>query len=540
VLDDLPLTPSGKLDRRSLPDPRPSSGGRREAPLTTTECALTNMVEELLDLRDIGPGDALQELGVDSIFVVLLRARIRKELRADIRLAAIVQAETVRQLAIAVDGAPTVQVEEETAVVDPEAPVPASEQQRQFWLLNRIADGRPLYHEGLVATVDGDVDEHSFAIAVRDLAARHPVLRSVLTLKGGQLTAEPRPADEVPIAVRSIPPERLDREVRAALRQPFDLGSELPLRAVALRTAPHAWALVVVVHHAATDGWSTQRIVDDFTTSYDQAARGRSPMRASAAAGYAAYAGWQLTLPQDGALAWWVRTLEGVDPVLVLRNARPRPSRPSYHGGRLRLSLSERMQRDVRRLAREERTSPYMVLLAAFAAEIGELAGRDDLIIGVPAANRLLPEHQNVVGPFVNTLPLRLNVDALQFPDLVRRTRDAMVAALERQHVTVAKIVSALGLERSRSPLVQVLFTAAPRVRPPLRLGEAPVEWQFDPSGSDAAIMDLNVTVHDDGDRIRADLEYATDMFDPESAREILDNWTRRLSAGTGNVDQFS
>jgi non-ribosomal peptide synthetase component F len=195
----------------------------------------------------------------------------------------------------------------------------------------------------------------------------------------------------------------------------------------------------------------------------------------------------------------------------------------------LTAALSESVSTAVRRLARRERTSPYVVLLTAFAAHVSAVARRDEVVVGIPVANRVLPRHEGVVGPFVNTLPLRLGGPA-DFTALVRRTRDVVVEALEHQHVPFAKIIAALGLARSQSPLVQVLCTGRPPVRPPVRLGDATVKWAVDPPELGVAIMDLELAVLDDGARITGELTYATDIFDTATAQDILDGWTDRLA----------
>ncbi len=532
VLDNVPRTPSGKLDRRSLPTPRYASREDHEPARTPTERALRAIAVELLGLDGIGVTNRLREFGADSLLLVRLHARIRQEFEVDLRLAAVFEAETVRALADAVDSAPRMARYDGSDVIDPEAPALASEQQRQFWLLNRIASGQPAYNEGLVARLDGELDEQAFADAVRALAVRYPVLRSTLVLSGGQLKAEPHAAEDVRVTVKPISPHQLREAVRAAVREPFDLSCEVPLRAWALQTAPRAWTLVLVFHHAAFDGWSIQYILDTFTVSYAAAVGGGSPSVPSASAGYAAYARWQRSTRLEGSLGWWVRSLEGVTQEMSFSPTRARPARPSFQGGRLREPLPPQAVSQVRTVARQEGVSSYVVLLAAFAAHVAEITRRDDLVVGVPAANRLLPEHESVVGPFVNTLPLRLRLhgDGVDEQSLVRRTHMALAAALEHQHVPFPRVVSALGAGNQRSPLVQVLFTAAPLVRRPQRLGEAPVKWDLDPLERDVAVLDLNLTIRDEGDEIVADLEYATDLFSLADARDIFNGWLRCIT----------
>ncbi len=193
--------------------------------------------------------------------------------------------------------------------------------------------------------------------------------------------------------------------------------------------------------------------------------------------------------------------------------------------------MADDVVRRVRMLAQRERVSPFVVLLSAFAAQLAALTGRAEVVIGTPVANRVLAEHEGVVGPFVNTLPLRLGTGGGGSLALIRRTQGTLVDALEHQHVPLGRIVSALGLERSRSPLVQVLFTGTPPVRLPVRLGDAAVRWDIDPVEGDVAIMDLELAVQDDGEHIGGTLTYATDLFDDAAASDVLDGWIHRLTS---------
>lgn len=532
VLDELPRTSSGKVDRRALPLPAGDTEGHSPAG-ATVEAVVLSLVRGLFGRQQIGLQDRLHEVGADSLTLLALRNRIRDSLQIDLALASVFASSTVGGLVRTVEAAePLVTIAtalSDEAAPDSEAPSPASSQQRQFWFLQRASRGSA-YNDGLVLRVDGPLDVQQLSAAVREVATRHPVLRSRLQIRQRDLYVVPGRASDVRVDVCDVDADADGVAVQTELNRPFDLGAEPPWRAAVLRHASDTWTVVLTLHHAAADGSSVQQIVDDLTAAYERTGSPGDAGLLPAPESYAMHAVRQRARPADrDGLRWWVDRLSGVDPDLALPGARNRGPSPGSRGGRVRRTIGPGVTDAVRDLARLERATPNMVLLAVFAGHLARCTGRRDLVIGVPAANRPDAADQDVVGPYVNTLPLRLEVlPTSTTVDLVRRTRDLALAAYEHESVPFADIVAALGIPLGVHPLVQVLFTAAHRLRLPSRMGQLPVRWDADPNHG-RAVLDLNATVHDCGTELTVVLTYDRDRYDEGLAAGLLDGWLGSL-----------
>ena len=376
---------------------------------------------------------------------------------------------------------------------------PASAQQRQFWLLNRFARGVPRYNESIRATVRGSLDEERLARAFAGLVEAHEPLRTTVALRGHALVQRVEPVgavtvDRADLRTEADPRDAAAARIRACLARPFDVEAETPLRIQLLRVADREWRLVLVVHHIAIDGWSVPTLIDDLTRCFD----GASPSELAPPLRYLDYAGWQQQRAVEEDLEHWVNALRGAPARLWPADVRAARSGAGGAAEQRRAVVGRRLLSSVGRLAAKTDATPTMVLLAAFARALGRCAGSDDVVVGLPVANRELSEVTGAVGAFVNTLPIRADLSGEpSFVETVRRVREVALEAYARQHVPFAAVVSALGLERGADarPLVQVLLTLAPDYAPPTRLGGCEVEWDLGVPPDAVPIVDLNLTL---------------------------------------------
>ena len=641
TLDELPLTPAGKVDRRALPDPAPGGGtGARTAPRTPVEEVLVEIWSELLGIADPGDGppdtvpagaigvdDDFFTLGGHSLLASRVIARVRKALGVELPAAALFEAPTVAAFAarvervaqwgagaepgagigagIGVETPPLVPVAEPgdggTSAASGRRELPLSFAQQRLWLLDRLEPGSPLYNVPVVYRLARPVDRPALAGALGDLARRHESLRTAVAEPGGGagagLEAErgdrpvqvispprrgPRPLPVVDLSAlpdgaggrRALEAERLAAE---EARRPIDLagtgaGCDGALwRSVLLTLAPDDHRLLVTVHHAVFDGWSAGVFAAELELFYRaRAAEGRAGSRPALPplpVQYGDYAVWQRRLLSDERvereLAVWRRELDGLPQSLELPTDRPRPAVRSPRGGRSVRRLPPALTRSLRALGRREGATPFMTLLAGFAALLGRLTGADDLGLGTPVAGRERPEVERLIGFFVNTLVLRADLSGDPgFRELVGRVRRRALAAFAHQELPFDRLVEALAPERdrSRNPLVQVMFTvegtrwsdAAPDVGGSLREGGGRLFEALRGAGTATAKFDLTLSVGPadaegsargsaegaaDG-ALAAGLEYSAELFDATTARRLLGSFERLLTAAVAEPDR--
>ncbi|MER5425293.1 non-ribosomal peptide synthetase/MFS transporter [Streptosporangium roseum] len=406
-------------------------------------------------------------------------------------------------------------------------PAPLSPAQARLWFLAQL-DDRAAYNVPAAVRLRGPLDTAALLGAVRDLADRHEVLRSLVTDEG----ATPVDADRVPITVEDLDDhDLLEARLQGELARPFALDSEPPARALLLRlTGADEHVLALTVHHVAFDAWSRNLALAELAALY--AARlGMAEPPAPPKVQYADYAAWLGGRP-EGDLAWWAGRLAGLEPVLDLPVDRARPSIADWSGAAVPLRLAPALTARVRGVAAETGCTPFMVLLAAWQELLGRISGTDDVPVGVPEAGRLHPDTAHMLGCFVNTLVLR--GDRSGEPtgrELLARTKDAVLDALTHRDVPFERIVEHLHPERSlaTTPIFQALLNVLddrPQVLdfPGLTVEQAPPPPR-------TAKYDLNLAFVNEGEEYDGELTYRTDLFDGPTARRMA-GWYLNLLEG--------
>ncbi|MGW1241725.1 non-ribosomal peptide synthase/polyketide synthase [Streptomyces bobili] len=554
ILDVLPLTPSGKLDRAALPAPDtgPAEAGR--APRTPQEQILCELFAEVLGLARVGLDDDFFDLGGHSLLATRLAARVRSVLGVELGLRTLFLAPTVAGLAEALAEAGHVR----PALTTRERPeaVPLSFAQRRLWFLHRMDGAAATYHIPLALQLTGTLDRAALDEALADVVARHESLRTVFPEVDGvpcQLVLDP--AEARPRArLNEVAEAELFERLAESARQPFDLETEAPLRAELFALAPDEHVLLLVMHHIAGDGWSTGPLARDLAEAYAARCEGRTPHWPALPVQYADYTLWQRDLLGDAAdpesrfaeqLDYWKRQLSDLPELLQLPVDRPRPAVAGWRGDFVGLELSPELHAALGELARRSGASLFMVLQAALAALYSRLGAGTDIPIGSPIAGRTDEALDDLVGFFVNTLVLRTDTSGdPSFAELLGRVRETALSAYAHQDVPFEHLVEVLNPSRSLShhPLFQTVLAVqnAPMGRFSLPgldvatyavdtrtakfdLGVSLVE-QFGPDGSPAGIVGA--------------VEYATDLFDRSTVAGLARRWTRLLEAVTADPDR--
>ncbi|MEV6929729.1 amino acid adenylation domain-containing protein [Dactylosporangium sp. NPDC051485] len=534
VLDALPSTPNGKLDRGALPAPD-YAGGVHEAARTPEEELLAGVFADVLGVAAIGPRDDFFALGGHSLLAARVVARVRAVFGADLTLRDVFDAPTVATLAARVAAAGSGPAR---PPLRPAAgPDALSAAQRRLWVVERLEGPSATYNLPLALDLDGPLDRAALRAALADLAARHEPLRTVFAERDGEPHPVLRPAAVELVAV-DVAPDGLDAALDAAVRVPFDLAAEIPLRARLFALGPRRHVLLLLVHHIAGDEWSLTPMLDDLATAYAARAGGRAPAFAPLPVRYADYAAWQAALPIDAHLEHWRAALAGAPEVLRLPTDRPRPARPAPAGGTVAFPIPPELERDLRALARRHGVTLFMTVQAAVAALLSRLGAGDDITLGTPVAGRGDDALERLVGFFVNTVVLRTDVSGdPTFAELLSRVRAADLAALAHQDVPFDELVEALnpGRTLAHHPLFSVMVSYQAQLPAVAGFPGLRAEPRLVPTGT--AKFDLTFDVAERAGGLAGSLEYRADLFDRATAESIVDRFLRLLAAVTGSPE---
>jgi amino acid adenylation domain-containing protein len=551
VLDALPLTPSGKLDRKALPPPDSETTVDRGAfvePRNPIEEVLAGIWSQVLGVERVGSEDDFFELGGHSLLATQVVSRIREAFGVELPLREVFNAPTVAALARTLTSAsPDADVADAPLVaVSRERELPLSFAQQRLWFLDQLEPGSAFYATTRVLRVVGSLDTGALESAFSRVIERHESLRTRFrSIEGRPVQVVlPRCAFRVPLVDLTSVPEG-EREAAAARRakeegsRPFDLATAPLLRVCLLRLSKREHVLVIAMHHIVSDGWSLGILVQELAAFYEEARGGRPAALPELSIQYPDFAAWQrewLTGDRlESQISYWRSQLSGL-PALELPTDRPRPAVQSYRGGRHSVVFPRPLLEAARDLARREGATLYMTLLAAFAAVLQRYTGQDDVAVGSPIAGRNRAEIEGLIGFFVNTLVLRTDVSGdPTFRELLRRVREAALGAYAHQDLPFEKLVEELQPERdlARNPLFQVLFALQNAPGGSFELSGLRVSpFRFE---SGTARFDLEVHLWDRPEGLVCTLLYATDLFDPETAARMAGHFQVLLEAAVAD-----
>ncbi|HEX6041561.1 condensation domain-containing protein, partial [Longimicrobium sp.] len=541
----LPLTSNGKLDVRALPAPEYASGEPYVAPRTPTETALAGTWAELLRVERVGAADGFFALGGHSLLATRLVSRVRAVFGVELPLRALFEAPTVAGLAARVDALARDGAAPQAPPVVPVprgGPLPLSFSQERLWVLQRLEPASGAYNLPVALRLRGPLDAGALARSLAALVARHESLRTRLPAVDGAPVQVIDPPGGVPLPVvdlAGLPAARREAVLRAlsaaeALR-PFDLAAGPLLRGTLARLGPGDHALLFVMHHVVSDGWSMSVLVREVSALYAAFAGGRAPALPPLPVQYADYAAWQRARMAGGVLdaqlAYWRGALADL-PALELPLDRPRPAAQTYRGASAPLVLPPALAQALRALGRAEGATLFMTLLAGLQLVLSRWSGQEDFAVGSPVAGRTRGETEGVVGCFLNNLVLRADLRGdPAFRALLARVRETTLGAYAHQDIPFETLLDELRPPRdpARTPFFQVLANlnpADPAAR--LRLGDVAaerMEW-----GEPRAKFDLTLYIAD-GDAVSVDVVYNADLFDAATVRRMLDGWRVLLEA---------
>ncbi|APR77525.1 Siderophore biosynthesis non-ribosomal peptide synthetase [Minicystis rosea] len=544
ALPSLPLTSNGKIDRRALPAPE-SLGLEERAYVAArgpVEEAIARVFAEVLRVPRVGAHDGFFELGGHSLSATRVVARLRAVLGVELPLRALFEAPTVAGLAGRlgdVAGAEALAI----TVEPPGVPRVLSFVQERLWFIDQLAPGDPSYVVPVAIRLSGALDAGALERALREIVRRHEVLRTTYDVACGKPVAVVHDVSEVTLALSSLAdlPESeregaARREIEAEALRPFDLARGPVMRARLIGLSEHDHVLVVALHHIVSDAWSIGVLTREMGALYDAFVAGRPSPLADLSIQYADYAAWQRrTLSGEREarqLAYWKDRLAGAPRTIELFTDKPRPPVSSHRGARVPIAVPEAVTEGLRRIARDRGATLFMTLLAGFEVLLHRYTEQTDLVVGTPIAGRTRSEVEGLIGCFVNTLALRVELSAeLPFADLIARAREACLGAYAHQDLPFERLVQALEPERdpSRSPIFQIVFVlqnAPVAGAKPSEIGRRGFAAE-----SGTAKFDLTFTLVETASGLAGGIEFATDLFEAPTIARMARHFEVLLAA---------
>ena len=553
MMGELPLTGSGKVDRRGLPEPEKTGQGeqRHHAPSNPREEIVAAIWAEVLGCERVGIEDNFFELGGHSLMAMRVMARVQEAFGRELPLRMLFERPTVKGL---VEG-----IWERAEVRGTTAPdirtvvrgeeVPLSHAQERLWFLDQLVPGNPFYNVPLAVRLSGELNEEALRAGLREVVKRHEVLRTHFEVVGG--VARQVISDEVEFAVTVIDLEdweegerekEIQRLAQQEAEQAFDLMRGPLLRARLIGVGKQDHVLLLTMHHIVSDGWSMGVMVKEVAALYEAFCQGQPSPLPKLPIQYADYAVWQREWLSgevlEEQLAYWKRQLSGV-PVLQLPSDYPRPAIQSYRGASEKFELGEELTARLRELSRREGVTLYMTLLAAFDLLLAHYTDQTDIALGTDIAGRNHPQVEPLIGFFVNQLVLRNRVAGdLTFRELLKQVRETTVEAYEHQDIPFEMVVKELRPERdlSHSPLFQVKFLFQDAIDGGMQMDSLRITALPNHHGS--AKFDLTMLLGERDGKLGGTVEYCVELFTPQSVRRLVELYQHVLQEIARDADQ--
>jgi amino acid adenylation domain-containing protein/FkbM family methyltransferase len=559
LLDELPLTRNGKVDRQALPTPKSVETDEAVAmPRTPVEEMLVGIWCETLKLKQVDIDESFFDLGGHSLLATQLMSRVRQAFALEMALRAMFERPTVRGLAELVEEAlraghgvkiPALTRVERGGSSETPVGMPLSFAQQRLWFLDQLEPGSAFYNCPGAVRISGSLDIGALERTLSEVVRRHEVLRTRFEAVDGQpvqVVEEAEPFSLPLVDLRHLLETQRETEALRIAKEeaglPFDLSLCPLMRATLLRLAEEQHVVLFTMHHVVSDAWSMGVLIREVVALYEAFSNNRPSPLLELPIQYADYAVWQRNWLQGEALeeqlGYWRQQLGGKLPVLEVPTDRPRPAAPLYGGAHYSFVLPDELSVALKALCRQSGTTLFMTLLAAFQTLLQRYTEQDEIVIGTDIANRNRVETENLIGFFINMLVMRVDLsDNPTFLQLLERVREIALGAYAHQDLPFDKLVEELQPERSlnHSPLFRVVLVVENTPEAVLELpGLTFSSLQFD---FDVVRFDLTLMVSETAGSVRGYWGYSADLFDEATIEQIHKHFVTLLRSIVSNPE---
>ncbi|MDF5719562.1 MAG: amino acid adenylation domain-containing protein [Rhizonema sp. PD37] len=553
ILEALPLTSNGKLDRRALPAPDLHSqlSDKYVAPRHPIEEILSGIWTQVLKVERVGIHDNFFELGGHSLLATQIISRIPEAFGTSLPLRSLFKSPTVAQLSEVISN----QLQTGSGLTVPpiarvstRQDIPLSWAQERLWFLHQLSGESGAYTIAFAVRLMGNLNIEALEGALQKMVQRHEVLRTRFIIKDNKPVQIIDSVFSITLPVVELqnaadPWKRVEQLAIKEAYKPFDLAKDSVLRVKMWQVSQDEYVLLFAIHHIAADGWSIGVLNCELSAHYRAISTGSSVELPELSVQYADFTVWQrqclTNLVLERQLNYWKQQLTGAPPLLELPTDRPRPAIQTFQGGIERFKLNASLTSALRQISQESGSTLFMTLLAGFVVLMSRYSGQTDLVIGSPIANRNRKEIEGLIGFFVNTLALRFDLSTeLTFADLLTQVRQVTQNAYEHQDLPFEMLVEQLQLERNlnRNPLVQVMFVLQNAPSSPWDLPDLSVEKM--PWGLNAVRFDLELNLWETPEGLEGFCCYSTDLFDAPTIARMMRHFQNLLVAIAANPIQ--
>lgn len=541
-LSELPLNRNGKVDRRALSEIDP----RRTilAPQTRVEKQLVTIWETVLGI-EVGIGDRLGDLGGDSLHATQIASRIGDSWGVSLPIRAVLEADTLAELARQIEVGREKNDEISMSLTKSDRSsqdLPLSLYQERIWLILQKAGSQPIHNLPMAFRLRGQLDVAKLEQAVNRIVARHEALRTLFPRRDG--VPRQRILSDLRLRIESdrgsLDSETIQAWIEAQARQPFNLEQEPPLRVRLLQLAPQDWILSIVVHHIAADGWSLGILKRELSHFYRQTSE-PLPLPARQYSDFSiAHRCWlEKSQTYEPLVKYWNSQLADAPPLLELRERRPRPSCQTFVGCILGFAVDRSLTEQLKQVARLEKATLFMTLLAAFKILLWRYSKSGDIVVGSPIANRNHTELEATVGCFANLVPLRSHLsDDLTFLELLAHLRETALEAYTYQDFPVEQLLPALKSARNPSyaPWFQVVFIL---LNVPMEALNFPgIEVSSLPLEKGTSLFDLTLLMQETPQGLAGTFEFNTELFNSQRIQQAIAHFQGLLAAIAAHPQQ--
>ena len=573
-LETMPLTPSGKIDRRALPKPdgrRPELETIFTPPKTEVELKIAAIWKEALSLKNVGTEDNFFDLGGHSLRLVEVHGRLSDSFQAELSMVDMFRYPTIKTIAAFLsqevsEQAFTRQIDDSIEKLAEgkqrlrklqqrrrrassnnitrrreSGPVPLGYAQERLWFMSQLLPDSPVYNNPVAVRLSGPLNVTSLEQALNEIMRRHEALRTNFRALDGQslqyivpslsITLPASDIADLPGARREAEAQRL---VTEQIKTRFSLEHGPLVRAKLIKLEAEEHILVVTMHHIISDGWSKDIFFRELSALYHAFSTGSPCPLSELSIQYVDFTVWQRLWLEgettDDQVSYWKEKLHGVPSVIELPTDRPRPAVQTFQGARRSFALSKPLWEKIKVLSGRERTTQFMLLLAAFQTLLHRYTGQEDIAVGCPIAGRNQHETEELIGCFTNTLVMRIDLSGNPtFRELLSRVRTMALEAYDHQELPFDRLVEELHPERnlSHSPLFQVMFAYQKALRPTFEHTDLTVSLVDVDTGT--AKFDLSLSLEEETERLFGTLEYNTDLFDEATMERLWDHYQTLL-----------
>ncbi|MEJ2140344.1 MAG: amino acid adenylation domain-containing protein, partial [Gammaproteobacteria bacterium] len=539
IMEEFPLTPNGKIDRKKLPAPEWRPQKEYVAPRTETEEMLADIWADVLRTERVGIHDDFFALGGHSLLATQVISRVRDRLAAEPELRMLFKYPTIAEFAACLDGEISTSIQAPIAAVPHADGAVLSFGQQRLWFLDTLEGGSTAYNMVWPLRLRGKLDHDKMESAFNRLAERHESLRTTFPTQDGEAIQLIADSLQVPLPVsdfQGADQQTVDKELLRLSAHEFDLSRGPLFGGRVLRLDDDESILVILIHHIISDAWSMDILYRELMAFYTAELQQKAADLPELAVQYADYAIWQRKMLDSDEFArqlqYWKGRLRNAPARTELPTDRPRPAAQTYNGSILSRTLPEQLTQKVRELAQRQSTTLFVLLETAFALLLSRYAGQNDIVIGTPIAARNRSELEGLIGLFLNTLALRTDLSGNpSFTSLLKLNSDNIFDAYAHQDIPFEKLVDELQPVRdmSHSPIFQVLFTvinptAGSEALPSMSV--EPIEYDYQ-----TAKFDLTLLINDVPDRLHFSFEYNTDLFARSTIERMQGHFENLLTA---------